>query len=137
MSEKPEECMRQYANKVVLCESELSNVKKVLENKPLCALQIPCFLLLQWHRALSEKNSQEQLVIIHFLLFIRRLQKISRQARQLLIKASRRPLDSSGSIRHFYFGKKYAPAVVVADTKCARGHIRRQNTRKQYQPLTV
>ena len=62
--------MRQYANKVVLCESELSYVKKVLENKPLFALQIPCFLLLQWHRALSEKNSQEQLVDYTFLFIL-------------------------------------------------------------------
>ena len=77
MSDKPEECMRQYPNKVVLCESELSYVKKVLENKPLFTLQIPCFLLLQWHRALSEKNSQEQLVDYTFSPFYSPAQKKS------------------------------------------------------------
>ena len=70
MSDVPGKCMLEYGNKVVICESELGYASKVLEQKPLFALAIPCSLLLQWNKALSEQASKgvEQLVDYTFLL---------------------------------------------------------------------
>ena len=70
MSDEQGKCMHEYANKVVICESEISYASNVSEQKPLFALAIPCSLLLQWHKALSEQNSHgvEQLVDYTYLL---------------------------------------------------------------------
>lgn len=66
MSDKAFSCTREYANKIKLCEPEQRYISKVLERKPISALAIPCALLLEWHRFLSEKSSQ--LVDYTFLL---------------------------------------------------------------------
>ena len=66
MSDEACSCTCEYANKIKLCEPELRYISKVLERKPIFALAIPCSLLLEWHRFLSEKSSQ--LVDYTFLL---------------------------------------------------------------------
>lgn len=66
MSDKAFSCTREYANKIKFCEPEQRYISKVLERKPISALAIPCSLLLEWHRFLSEKSSQ--LVDYTFLL---------------------------------------------------------------------
>lgn len=58
LSDEASSCTREYANKIKLCEPELRYISKVLERKPIFALAIPCSLLLEWYRSLSEKSSQ-------------------------------------------------------------------------------
>ena len=62
--------MQEYGYKVVICESELRYTSKVLKQKPLFALAIPCCLLLQWNKTLSERDAKriEQLADYLFLL---------------------------------------------------------------------
>ena len=70
ISDEREICMREYANRVLLDESELRYASKNLEGNSLFVLAIPYPSLLQWHSTLSEKSSQKisELLDYTFLL---------------------------------------------------------------------